>query len=77
MPACQPAWLQRLPACLPGSLPAAYNDEVRTTLLDKRLQQVLLRVDGADNREQVRGGSKGALRAAEAGVVGTLERGKG
>lgn len=32
---------------------AAYNDEVRTTLLDKRLQEVLLSIDGAANREQV------------------------
>ncbi len=32
---------------------AAYNEEVRTTLLDKRLQEVLLKIDGAANREQV------------------------
>jgi hypothetical protein len=34
-------------------LPAAFNDEVRTTLLDKRLQEQLLKIDGAANREQV------------------------
>lgn len=30
----------------------AYNDEIRKTLGDKRLQDVLLKVDGAANREQ-------------------------
>jgi hypothetical protein len=33
--------------------PAAYNEEIRKTLGDKRLQDVLLKVDGAANREQV------------------------
>ncbi len=45
-------------------LPAAYNEEVRTTLLDKRLQEVLLKIDGAANREQVR------LAGSAEGVVG-------
>lgn len=34
--------------------PAAFNEEVRTTLRDKRLQEVLLKIDGAADREQVR-----------------------
>ena len=32
----------------------AYNEEVRSTLRDARLQEVLLKIDGAANREQVR-----------------------
>jgi hypothetical protein len=34
--------------------PAAYNEEFRTTLGDKRLQELLLSIDSAPNREQVR-----------------------
>eukprot|EP00878_Enallax_costatus_P005704 GHUV01005981.1.p1 GENE.GHUV01005981.1~~GHUV01005981.1.p1 ORF type:complete len:180 (+),score=37.87 GHUV01005981.1:185-724(+) len=30
----------------------AYNEDVRTTLKDTRLQQLLLKIDGAANREQ-------------------------
>jgi hypothetical protein len=33
---------------------AAYNEDFRTTLGDKRLQELLLKIDGAPNREQVR-----------------------
>jgi hypothetical protein len=33
---------------------AAYNEEFRTTLGDKRLQELLLSIDGAPSREQVR-----------------------
>lgn len=41
---------------------AAYNEEIQKTLGDKRLQEVLLKVDGAANREQV--GLIGSVRLA-------------
>lgn len=41
-------------SCCFSSSASAFNDEVRTTLRDKRLQEVLLKIDGAPNREQVR-----------------------
>ena len=78
---CLPACLPGCNACLPACLPAAYNDEVRTTLLDKRLQEVLLKVDGADNREQVRSWrQQGGLALERKRLVWLalkLERGKG
>jgi hypothetical protein len=42
---------QCVTTCFP--VPAAYNEEFRTTLGDKRLQELLLKIDGAPNREQV------------------------
>jgi hypothetical protein len=37
---------------------AAYDAEVRSTLQDKRLQAVMLQIDGAANREEVREASR-------------------
>jgi hypothetical protein len=41
------------PFDVPGSLLAACNTEIRSTLGDKRLQDLLSKIDGAANREQV------------------------
>jgi hypothetical protein len=46
-----PGWLCVLMALLPAF--AAYNEDLRTSLGDKRLQELLLKIDSAPNREQV------------------------
>jgi hypothetical protein len=44
---------KRLCVCLRVCPCAAFSADIRTTLGDKRLQEVLLKIDGAANREQV------------------------